>query len=224
MNEKILVIEDDPKMRSGLMDNLEFEGYRVAGTWNADLGAKLWHEVSPNLVILDLMLPGKNGFRLLREMRGKGVATPVLILSARGEEWDKVKGFRLGADDYMVKPFSIMELLERIRAIFRRSQPHELRAVVIKFSGLEIDLVNRVASVNHEHITLSGRQFELLAYFMRNPGRVISRSELLENVWFSSPEISTRTVDVHIAALRKAIPQDAVQIETVYKAGYRLMA
>jgi DNA-binding response OmpR family regulator len=145
-------------------------------------------------------------------------------LSARGEEWDKVKGFRLGADDYMVKPFSIMELLERIRAIFRRSQPHELRSVVIKFSGLELDLVNRTLTVDHLKIALSGRQFELLTYFMRNPGRVISRKELLENVWFSSPEISTRTVDVHIAALRKAIPPNSVQIETVYKAGYRLVA
>jgi DNA-binding response OmpR family regulator len=148
----------------------------------------------------------------------------VLILSARGEEWDKVKGFRLGADDYMVKPFSLMELLERIRAIFRRSRPHEMRSVVIRFSALELDLLNRTVRINKGKVSLPGRQFELLAYFMRNPGRVISRKELLENVWFSSPEISTRTVDVHIAALRKAMPQEQVQIETVYKAGYRLTA
>jgi len=224
MNEKILIVEDDPRMRSGLMDNLQFEGYQVTGTWNADLGAKLWHEVHPNLVILDLMLPGKNGFRLLREMRGKGVATPVLILSARGEVWDKVKGFRLGADDYVVKPFSIMELLERIRAIFRRNQPRDLTPVVIKFSGLELDLLNRILLVDQLRVSLTGRQFELMAYFLRNPGRVISRKELLEKVWFSSPEISTRTVDVHIAALRKIIPENDVQIETVYKAGYRLVA
>ena len=222
MNESILIIEDDPKLRSGLMDNLAFEGYRVSGTWNAVLGEKMWHEVNPALVILDLMLPGKNGFRLLREMRAKGANTPVLILSARGEEWDKVKGFRLGCDDYVAKPFSIMELLERIRAIIKRSFPPEPISDKIVLPGLELDLVNQELKIDQKLIALIGQQFELTVYFMCNPGRVISRKELLEKVWHTSSDMSTRTVDVHVAALRKKLRTGAFQIEAVYKAGYRL--
>ena len=222
MNQSILIIEDDPKLRSGLMDNLAFEGYRVSGTWNAVLGEKMWHEVDPALVILDLMLPGKNGFRLLREMRAKGAKTPVLILSARGEEWDKVKGFRLGCDDYMVKPFSIIELLERIRAIIRRSIPSEPISDRVVLPGLELDLVTHELMMDKDLIMLTGRQFELMAYFMRNPGRVISRRELLKKVWHTSSDMSTRTVDVHVVALRKKLRTGAFQIEAVYKAGYRL--
>ena len=224
MNETILIIEDDAKLRSGLTDNLAFEGYRVSGTWNATLGAKMWHEVNPALVILDLMLPGKNGFRLLREMRASGLKTPVLILSARGEEWDKVKGFHLGCDDYVVKPFSIMELLERIKALLRRTSPPEPVSDKIRLPGLELDLVNQTLEIGDQRISLVGRQFELMVYFMRNPSRVISRKELLEKVWLSSSEISTRTVDVHVANLRGKLPMGTDIIDTVYKVGYRLVS
>jgi DNA-binding response OmpR family regulator len=223
MNESILIIEDDAKLRSGLTDNLIFEGYQVSGTWNAMLGAKLWHEMKPALVILDLILPGKNGFRLLREMRALGMKTPVLILSARGEEWDKVKGFRLGCDDYMVKPFSIMELLERIRALLRRTSPPEPISDKIKLQGLELDLVNRILISGDQHLLLTGLQFELMAYFMRNPGRVISRKELLEKVWLVSPEVSTRTVDVYVSLLRPKLLASPYLIESAYKAGYILV-
>jgi DNA-binding response OmpR family regulator len=223
MNESILIIEDDAKLRSGLMDNLTFEGYRVSGTWNATLGAKLWHEINPALVILDLMLPGKNGFRLLREMRTTGFKTPVLILSARGEEWDKVKGFRLGCDDYVVKPFSIMELLERIRALLRRTLPPEPVSDKIQLLGLELDLVNRTLIAGDQSFTLAGLQFELMAYFMHNPERVISRKEILQKVWLASPEMSTRTVDVYVSRLRPKLAASPYQIESAYKAGYVLM-
>jgi DNA-binding response OmpR family regulator len=222
MNESILIIEDDSKLRSGLLDNLTFEGYRVTGTWNAMLGSKLWRDLSPSLVILDLMLPGKSGFRLLKEMRAIGLKTPVIIVTARGEEWDKIKGFRLGCDDYVVKPFSIMELIERIRAVLRRATPPEPLEDRIKLPDLELDLSNRSILIDGKDIPLAGRHFELMAYFMRNPDRVISRGELLEKVWLSSPTIETRTVDVHIGALRRSLQGSPYIIETVHRAGYRL--
>lgn len=223
MNDHILIIEDDRKLRSGLMDNLTFEGYQVAGTWNATLGMKLWQELDPGLVILDLMLPGKNGFRLLEEMRAIGCKTPVLILSARGEEWDRVKGFRLGCDDYVVKPFSIMELLGRIKAILRRTSHPVQVEDNIQLPRLTLDLVNQDIVVGGNRISLAGKQFELMAYFMRNPGRVISRGELLEKVWLSCTEVETRTVDVHVANLRNKLLGSSYMIETVYKVGYRLI-
>ncbi len=223
MNDNILIIEDDRKLRSGLMDNLTYEGYQVAGTWNATLGVKLWQELSPGLVILDLMLPGKNGFRLLEEMRATGCKTPVLILSARGEEWDRVKGFRLGCDDYVVKPFSIMELLGRIKAILRRTSDQVPVEDNIRLPKLELDLLNQDIIIGDKRVSLAGKQFELMAYFMRNPGRVISRGEILEKVWLSTSDVETRTVDVHVANLRNKLQGSSYVIETVYKVGYRLI-
>jgi len=222
MNEKILIIEDDQKLRSGLLDNLAFEGYRASGTWNADLGAKVWREIHPDLVILDLMLPGKSGFRLLHDMRASADKTPVIILSARGEEWDKIKGFRLGCDDYVVKPFSIMELIERIRAVLRRFTPDEPVTKVLRIPGIELNLADRELTFNGKTVVLPERLFELMIHFMRNPERVISRKELLKEVWLMSPDVETRTVDVHVAALRRKLDECPYVIETVYNAGYRL--
>ena len=222
MNEKILVIEDDRKLRSGLVDNLSFEGYRVTETWSAELGAKVWCEIEPDLVVLDLMLPGKSGFQLLHEMRANSIKTPVIILSARGEEWDKVRGFRSGCDDYVVKPFSILELIERIRAVLRRYTPEEPISDNIILEGLELNLLNRDLKSSNKTEILPEKLVELLAHFMRNPSRVISRKELLSKVWLLSPDIETRTVDVHIGSLRRKLENSGYEIETVYKAGYRL--
>jgi len=222
LNETILIIEDDPKLRSGLKDNLEFEGYRVLDTWNADLGGEIWQRDLPALVILDLMLPGRDGFSLLRDMRRRGLETPVIILSARGEEWDKVKGFRLGCDDYVVKPFSILELLSRIRAVLKRSGTIPVPDDVLTVADASLNLITQELTTPSKHEILSGREFDLMAYFFRNPQRVIPRKELLEMVWHASPEVNTRTIDVHVAALRRRLDDRHCHIETVYKVGYRL--
>ena len=219
----ILIVEDDAKIRSGMRDNLEFEGFRVFEAWNARDGAMKWRGENPDLVILDLMLPGKDGYSLLREMRAASYDNPVIILSALGEEWNKIKGFRLGCDDYMVKPFSVIELIARINAVLRRTTDPDEPAADIDLKGLMIDVFNRTAIYCGQVISLSALEFELLAYFARHRGRVIPRKELLEKVWNSSQEMDTRTVDVHVGTLRKKIAAAPVCIETVYKAGYRLM-
>jgi DNA-binding response OmpR family regulator len=223
MNETILIIEDDPKLRSGLKDNLEFEGYRVLDTWNADLGGDIWQHDQPSLVILDLMLPGRDGFSLLRDMRRRGLETPVIILSARGEEWDKVKGFRLGCDDYVVKPFSILELLSRIKAVLKRSVVSQSPEERLTVADVTLDLISQELSTPSGREILSGRELDLMAYFLRNLQRVIPRKELLEKVWQAPPDLDTRTVDVHVAALRRRLESSQCRIETVYKVGYRLV-
>ncbi|NQT34888.1 response regulator transcription factor [bacterium] len=221
MNETILIIEDDQELRSGLRDNLEFEGYQVEDAWNFTDAAEKWRTVKPSLVILDLMLPGRSGYQLLKEMRASGLETPVIILSARGELWDKVKGFRLGCDDYVVKPFSIIELLARIKALLRRSIPPEEPTEIISFANLRLDIPNRRLIANEKVHELALKEFQLLYYFLGNPGRVISRKELLTEVWDSSPKIVTRTVDVYVSNLRKKLSGSGCEIQTVYKVGYR---
>ena len=168
------------------------------------------------------MLPGISGFQLLREMRARSSKTPVNILSARGEEWDKVNGFRLGCDDYLVKPFSILELIERIRAVLRRYSPEEPISDTVSLEGMKLNLLSLELKISNKSVLLSERLTELLAYFMRNQARVISRKELLSEVWLLSPDIETRTVDVHVGSLRKELSGSGYEIETVYKAGYRL--
>lgn len=222
MNETILIVEDDRKLRLGIRDNLEFEGYSVREAWNAELGAEVWLAGRPDLVILDLMLPGKDGFSLLKRMRSAGLETPVIILSARGEEWDKVKGFRLGADDYMVKPFSIMELLARLRAILRRMPRDTADNTRLTLGSLVLDLINHELTVAGQLREVSAREFELLAYFVRHAGRVIPRAELLEAVWHASPEVETRSVDVHVSQVRGKLKGSGYRLRTIYKAGYRL--
>lgn len=219
---KILIVEDDAKIRSGIRDNLEFDGFRVIETWNAKTASMKWRADKPDLVILDLMLPGKNGYSLLKEMRTAGYETPVIILSALGEEWNRIKGFRLGCDDYMVKPFSVIELIARINAVLRRTADHEEPVTVVELNGLRIDTFSRSAVNAGHEIVLSTLEFDLLAYFARNQGRVIPRKELLEQVWKSPMDVDTRTVDVHVSTLRRKIGGVPVNIETVYKAGYRL--
>ncbi len=219
----ILIVEDDPKLRLGLKDNLEFEGYQVAEAWNASLGSDKWFETLPDLVLLDLMLPGRNGFQLLKEMRGRGFETPVIILSARGEEWDKVKGFRLGCDDYVVKPFSIIELLERVRAVLRRAPEQEMSGTKVTFAGISLDVENRSVEAGGRVLKLKAREYDLLRYLMENPYRVISRREILRNVWMSVEEVQTRSIDVCISAIRKQIANSGCKIETVYKVGYRMV-
>ncbi len=221
MNSTILIIEDDKKLRSGLRDNLEFEGYSVVDAWNFTDAAEKWQATKPSLVILDLMLPGRSGYQLLKEMRASGWETLVIILSARGELWDKVKGFRLGCDDYIVKPFSIIELLARINALLKRVIPLEAVTEIIEFGKLKLDIPNRQLTTNDKVQEIALKEFELLYYFLKNPDRVIPRKELLAEVWNSSPKIVTRTVDVYVSNLRGRISGSGCEIQTVYKVGYR---
>ena len=222
MNPIILIVEDDLKIRSGLRDNFELEGFTVLESWNAEAGRKVWVENNPDIVILDLMLPGKDGYSLLRTMRSAGFASPVLILSARGEEWDKVKGFRLGCDDYVVKPFSVIELIARINALLRRVGNEKTESDRIIIGNIRIDVVSREVFKDEEKIDFPGLEFDLILFLARNLNRVVSRKELLRKIWGVSGELDTRTVDVHIGNLRKKLAGFNAEIETVYKAGYRL--
>ncbi len=221
MNETILIVEDDHKLRSGLRDNLEFEGYHVEEAWNFTDAEEKWRAAKPSLVILDLMLPGRSGYQLLKEMRTSGYSTPVIILTARGELSDKVKGFRLGCDDYVVKPFSIIELLERIKALLRRSISPEAPIEKIQRNLLCLDIRNQRLVSNAKVYELPLMEFELLNYFLNNHGRVISRRELLAEVWHSSSKMDTRTVDVYVSNVRKKLVGSGCKIQAVYKVGYR---
>ena len=223
MNPKILIVEDDRKLRTGLRDNLEFEGYRVEDTWNFTDGLAKWEEFDPDLVLLDLMLPGRDGYQLLKTMRLHNNSTPVIILTARGEIWDKVKGFRLGCDDYIVKPFSVIELLERIKVLLRRTQDSKPADDNNIFADLELDNREIRITCGGNIIEMGFMEFELLRYFLQNPGRVLSRKELLGEVWKQSDEVETRTIDMHVSNLRKHLVSSRCEIQTVYKVGYRLI-
>ena len=222
--KSILIVEDEPDLRRGLRDNFELEGYQVLEAGVASTAAGYWLADSPDLVILDIKLPGKDGFQLLAEIRAAKRDTPVIILTARGEVWDRVRGFRLGCDDYVVKPFSLMELLERAAAVLRRSQPSQPEApTTLTIGDTSLDLVLSQLVTPTGKTILSGVELNLAAYFIARPGRTISRRELLREVWGSTGETETRTVDVHIAALRKHLAGSRLGIEAVYKVGYRLV-
>lgn len=222
VHNKILIVEDDQKIRSGIRDNLEFEGFAVAESWNAYSAANMWRLERPDLVILDLMLPGKNGYALLKDMRTAGFSTPVIILSALGEEWNKIKGFRSGCDDYVVKPFSIIELIVRIKAILRRTLVIEDTHSILECGNVKLDLPNKEVTLDGKPADLKGLEFDLFLHFLRNPDRVIPRKEFLRQVWQSEESLNTRKLDVHIAAIRRIISDSSLSIETIYKGGYRL--
>jgi DNA-binding response OmpR family regulator len=227
---RILIIEDNPDLAYGLRTGLEIEGYEadVAGDGETGLArARDWH---PHLVILDLMLPGMDGYRVLRALRDEGLQMPVLILTARGEETDKVLGFRLGADDYVTKPCGVLELLARVAALLRRArQPDDGTGIesVERFGAVEINPASRTVTRGDQPVSLSPKEFDLLLMLVRRRGAVVSRLELLKEVWGYSADVMTRTVDIHIAELRRKLEDDPSKprhILTVWKAGYRLEA
>ena len=223
---RILVVEDERNLALGLRANLEVEGYEVtvAGTGEAaldGLGAGV-----PDLVVLDLMLPGIDGYETLSRLRARGLEVPVLILSARAEEIDKVHGFRLGADDYVTKPFGVMELLLRVRALLRRTARVESGARTRwVFGTVEIDAARRSVRRDSNDVALTPRAFELLITLLAHADTVMSRHELLRTVWGYDSSVTTRTVDAHIAELRRKLEVNAAEprhILTVHKVGYRL--
>lgn len=224
---KILIIEDNADLAFGLRRTLEFEGYEVDVAEDGPSGLDRARSVDPDLVVLDVMLPGMDGFGVLEELRGGGGRMPVLMLTARDEEADVVLGFHSGADDYVTKPFSTLELVARVRALLRRSGPESDEApLVATFGDVVVDEGSRTVRKGGEDVSLTPKEFDLLVALMRREGDVASRPELLKEVWrYSNAEVMTRTVDIHIAELRRKLeddPSDPRHILTVRKAGYRL--
>ena len=228
--KRILVIEDNPDLAYGLRNNLEIEGYEVEVAKDGTKGLTRARAARPDLVVLDLMLPGMDGFRVLRALRDDGISMPVLILTARGEEADKVRGLRLGADDYVTKPFGVLELLARIEALLRRvSAPRKNGGppgpTVEKFGEIEVLTPSRTVLRNGAPVSLTPKEFDLLMALLQRDGACITRSELLTEVWGYSAEVMSRTVDTHVAELRRKLEHDPANpkhIITVRKTGYRL--
>jgi DNA-binding response OmpR family regulator len=226
----ILIVEDNPDLAYGLRTGLEIEGYEVAVAEDGETGLARAKQWLPDLVILDLMLPGMDGYRVLRSLRDDGLEMPVLILTARGQEADKVLGFRLGADDYVTKPCGVLELLARVGALLRRSRMsdrniHSASEALERFGDVEINPASRTVTKAGEVVALSPKEFDLLLTLLRRRGAVASRVELLREVWGHRVEVMTRTVDIHIAELRRKLEDDPSvprHILTVWKAGYRL--
>jgi len=219
---RVLVIEDNPDLAFGLRTSLEVEGYDVLQAESGKAGLSCAAEGAPDLIVLDLMLPEMSGYEVLRQLRRGRQEMPVLILTARGEEADKVQGFRLGADDYVVKPVGVLEFLARVEALLRRAQPKTTTGVY-RLGDLEVDGDRRTAAVAGGEVDLSPLEFDLLNALAQRRGNLVSRPELLKEVWGYRSGIESRTVDTHIAKLRAKIDRGGrSRIVTVRKKGYRL--
>ncbi len=226
MKGKILVVEDDPSILRGLQINLGMEGYAVRSAMDGEVGLALARTEHPDLLLIDVMLPKLGGLELIRALRATDPDTPILILSAKGQEADKVAGLDLGADDYVVKPFSLKELLARIAAALRRGRVHPSRAAeaALRFGAAEVDVVARRLTVGGTPVPLTSREFDLLAFFVAHPGRVYTREQLMHAVWGVRYTGTARTVDNFVGRLRAHIGDDAEQprhLETVRGFGYR---
>lgn len=225
---RILVVEDNPGIAYGLQNNLEIEGHSVVVAEDGIEGLEAARKQAPDLLILDLMLPGLDGYRVLKALRGEGMDAPVLILTARGEETDKVLGFRLGADDYVTKPFGLLELMARVEALLRRSRNGAApQTETIQFGHVEVDVLARRVTRNECDVPLTPKEFDLLLALVRRDGAVASRLELMKEVWGHRAAVASRTVDTHVAELRRKIEEDTAEprhILTVHKSGYRFQA
>lgn len=228
MSYRILLVEDEAGLRMTLSDRLAMQGYEVLEAADGESGWKKGLEGPLDLILLDIGLPKIDGFEVLRRWRAASVETPVLILTARGETVDKVSGLRMGADDYMVKPFDSMELLARVEALLRRAAVRRggLSGEGVEFGSVKVDLRGGKVYVRGELITLSMKEFQLLKYLAERVGEVVSREELLEKVWGWSQSVNTRTVDVHVTWLRQKLEETAKSPEhlvTVRGMGYKLV-
>lgn len=226
--KRVLVVEDNRDLALGLQVNLEVQGYAVQVVHEGTAVLEVARGFRPDLVVLDLMLPGIDGFQVLSELRAAGVNAAVLILSARGEEVDKVRGLRLGADDYMVKPFGLMELLARVEALLRRgaaSHPGLAEPSGESFGDVVVEVESRRVLVGGTPVSVTPKAFDLLVALLQRNGRVASRLDLLREVWGHRSAVESRTVDTHIAELRRKLEADPARprhILTAWKAGYRL--
>jgi DNA-binding response OmpR family regulator len=224
--QQILTVEDDSAIRRGIVDALRFAGYRTLEAADGDMGMEMATKCDFDLLLLDLVLPKRDGFSILQQVRLLRPALPVIILTARGEEPERVRGLKDGADDYVVKPFSVKELLARVEAVLRRSAERPASLSEVQFHGGMIDINRREIRFNKkdERVELSEREVELVQYLANNPHRAISRDELLANVWRITPKgINTRTIDMHITRLREKLrdnPDNPAIILTVRGKGY----
>ena len=233
VERSILILEDNETLALGLRTSLEVEGYKVDCITDGDAGLHWLQRNDPDLIVLDLMLPGINGFEVLRRYRASGGAAAVLILSARDQEVDKVQGFRIGADDYVVKPVGVLEFLARVEAIIRRisqarrsngNGENSARASQLRFSDVVVDLRTRTVMRSGNAIELSPMEFDFLAFLIESGGDIVSRETLMQQVWRYSLGVTSRTVDQHVARLRNKLEPDPAQprhLITVRKAGYR---
>ncbi|HEX8799006.1 MAG TPA: response regulator transcription factor [Terriglobales bacterium] len=223
---KILVVEDEPNMVAGLRDNFEFEGYQVITARDGVEGLQKALDESPDLVVLDVMMPRMSGLEVCKQLRAKRGSIPIIMLTARGQEVDKVVGLELGADDYVTKPFSIRELLARVKAVLRRSpvvpQDQDRRS----FGEVEVDFRKCRVLKSGKAIDISSKEFELLKYFIVHSGETLSRDRLLEDVWGYDNYPTTRTVDTHLVRLRQKLepnPDQPQYFLTVHGTGYRFV-
>ena len=225
----ILIVEDEPAMLSGLKDNLEFEGYHVDTAIEGDSGLYKILNNNYNLVLLDVMLPNLSGFDICKKVRNDGIKTPIILLTAKGEEMDKVLGLEFGADDYITKPFGLRELLARIKAVLRRtvdSNNNEANNNIITIGNLKVNFNNYEALINDEQIKLSFKEFEILHYLWDKRNSIVSRDDILNDVWGNDYQPTSRTIDNFILKLRSKIENDpnrAKIILTVHGVGYKLI-
>ena len=223
---KVLIIEDEPNMVSGLKDSCEYEGYEVSVARDGKEGLAKASTEKPDIILLDVMLPVMSGIDVCRTLRTRGIETPILMLTARSQETDKVVGLEVGADDYVTKPFSIKELLARIRAHLRRAAKQVVDVECFTFDDVELNFKKYTAPKSGQGLELSPREFEMLRYLIRRRGEIITRDQLLDEVWGYSSTPVTRTVDNHIARLRQKIEQDPSEprhIITIHRLGYRFV-
>ena len=223
MNENILLVEDEEGLRMTLSDRLRSEGYVMDFAVDGEQGFDKATRLPFDLIILDIMLPGRNGFDLCRDIRAAGLATPILLLTARGQTIDKLLGFKLGADDYVTKPFDTLELIARIERLFRRA-PTRAGQGIHQFGSIRLDTRGTQVTREGKPVYLSAREFHLLRYFVEHDGRTLSRDEILREVWGYDAGTFTRTVDVHVASLRQKLeddPRRPQMILTVPGIGYK---
>ncbi len=223
---KVLIIEDEPNMVLGLKDSCEYEGYEVSVARDGKEGLEKALTEKPDIILLDVMLPLMSGIDVCRTLRSRGIETPILMLTARSQEVDKVVGLDVGADDYVTKPFSIMELLARIRAHLRRAGKQIVAIESFAFGDVELNFKKYAARKGGEALELSAREFEILRYLIQRRGEIVTRDQLLDEVWGYDSMPVTRTVDNHIAKLRQKIerqPSEPQHIITIHRLGYRFV-
>jgi DNA-binding response OmpR family regulator len=222
--KRILIIEDDKAILRGLVDSFKAEHFDVQTCVDGEEGLAAAKKAKCDLVVLDVMLPGINGFDICRQLRADGVRTPILMLTGKGEEIDKVMGLELGADDYVTKPFSVKELLARVKALLRRQADIHTEMMEASFGDIYVDFKKQEAVKGKKAVDLSAKEFQLLKYFVEREGEVISRNQLLDDVWGYEAMPTTRTVDNYILSLRKKIeanPSKPKHLLTIHTAGYK---
>jgi DNA-binding response OmpR family regulator len=223
---KILIVEDEPNMVAGLRDNFEYEGYEVITAGDGVQGLERAFADSPDLVVLDVMMPRMSGLDVCRQLKARRPSIPVIMLTARGQEVDKVVGLELGADDYVTKPFSIRELLARVKAVLRRARTLPREQEHLSFGDVEVDLRKHQVQRRGQAVEFSAKEFQLLKYFLCHPGEALSRDRLLDEVWGYERYPTTRTVDAHIVRLRQKLepnPEEPRFILTVHGVGYKFV-